>query len=126
MARKDLKTIRRTVGEANTQIKKDFSPAYWAFLISYVGYGEVTFDTQAQQIAFAEYIPLKDLLAEFLTKRENGSIAVTHCRICEQYFDMNTADGIFGDTVELARFICRSRATTLTAWDFYQQHLKID
>ena len=126
MAVKDLKTVSWSIAEANTQTQRDLSPEYWAFLIAQVNYSEVTFDSAAQQVTFAEYIPLRGLLAEVLTRIENGNVSVTQCRLCEHYFDMNNADGIFGDTDELARFICKDCASTLSAWDFYHQHLKID
>lgn len=126
MSVKTLKTLAWDINEANQRLEQDFSPEYWAFLIGQIHYQEVTFEKAAQQIIFAEYIPLKNLVGEVLTRISRGAIAVTRCQVCQRYCDMNKEDGIFGDSHNLERFICKGCARTLSAWDFYHQHLKVE
>ncbi len=123
---KDLKTARWDVAQANQRVQQEFTSQYWAFLIAQVNYNEVTFDQATEQIVFAEYIPLTGLLNEVIEKVTQGTIAATQCAACQRYADMNKEDGIFGDTTNLERFICQACAQTLSAWDFYQQYLKLD
>ena len=123
---KDLKTASWDVAEANQRMQQNFTAQYWAFLIAQVNYSEVKFDQATEQIVFAEYIPLTGLLNEVIEKIRQGTIAVTQCVACQRYADMNKDDGIFGDTVNLERFVCQQCAQTLSAWDFYHQYLKLD
>ncbi len=121
---KNIKTTCWNLTEANQHLQQDFSAVYWAFLIAQVNYKEVSFDSATQAIVFPEYIPLKSLLKDVLDNIKQGIIAVRQCRVCQQYFDVNKQDGIFGDNENLERFICKDCAQTLSAWDFYYQHLK--
>lgn len=123
---KDLKTVSWDIAEANQRLQQEFAAPYWAFLIAQVSYNEVAFDQATEQIVFAEYIPLKGLLDEVLEKIGQGTIAVTQCTVCQRYADMNKEEGIFGDTANLERFMCKTCAQTVSAWDFYHQYLKIE
>jgi hypothetical protein len=124
--RKELKTTRWSVDEANAHLGRSLDGDYWRFLIRQVGYREVTFDPQGQAIEFPEYVPLQTLLEEVLERLDRGEIAASQCQVCGTYWDINTDDGIFGDTRNLERFICRPCAERLSAWDFFQRYLLTD
>ena len=123
---KKLQTTSWDIAEANQRLQQDLSAQYWAFLVSQINYDEVYFDQEHGQIVFAEYIPLTGLLEEVLAKIAQGAIAVTKCAVCQRYADMNTEEGIFGDSANLERFVCQACAQKLSAWDFYHQYLKMD
>ncbi|MDY6992049.1 MAG: hypothetical protein SVR94_05510 [Pseudomonadota bacterium] len=113
-----------SVDEANQQLQHNFSAAYWAFLIAQINYPEVIFDRDQQLIRFADYIPLKTLIQEILTRIQQQHIALTQCQCCQNFFDMNQTEGIFSDFHNLTGFICQPCAQQLSAWRFYQEYLK--
>lgn len=114
-----------TIDHANEQTQHQFDADYWSFLVKQVNYDEVTWDAQKQAIVFAEFIPLKSLLEDVLNRISTDNIAVTQCQTCQKYVDYNQDEGIFGDSEDLAHFICKPCAQSLSAWDFYQHHLKM-
>ncbi len=122
---KNVKNIHWEISEANQRLQQDFDVAWWAFLIAALDYKEISFDAVKQEIVFPEYIPIKNLLADLLEQIRQETIAARQCGVCRQYFDINKNDGIFGDEENLERFICRHCAQSLSAWDFYQHHLKV-
>ena len=126
MSSKHLKTTTWSVEEANQQLQQNFSAAYWAFLITQINYKEVTFNQDTHSIHFSDYIPLKTLINELLVRIQNHEIALTQCQRCQQFFDMNQAEGIFADWRHLEGFICKSCAQQLSAWVFYQEYLRQD
>ena len=125
MGTKKLTNTHWTVDQANQQIQQQFEPDYWSFLINQVNYTEVNWDAEEKQIVFSEFIPLKTLLDDVLDRIARDDIAVTQCQVCQQFSDFNHDEGIFGEPDNLAHFICRTCAHSLSAWEFYQNHLKI-
>lgn len=125
MTLKHLKQSSWTLAEANQQIKQDYDAPYWKFLIDTINIKEVLWNTENNCIDFAEYIPLKTLINEVLERIPTDEFMVKQCHVCQDYFNANTEEGIFGDNDELAHFICKKCAQSLSAWEFYHNHLKI-
>jgi len=126
MAFKNIKTTHWTLKEVNDYLQQNFDAKYWAFLIAQLSYKEVQFDKVAEQIIFAEYLPIRTLIIETLGRIKQGEIVPMSCEVCQQFFDVNKQEGIFGDTHHLKRFVCKTCSQKLSAWEFYHQYLKID
>ena len=120
---RDLQNTTWTVAEVNGHLKENFDGYYWEFLVRSINCKDVNWQEKAQIIEFSEFIPLKTLLVEQLEKISKES--VEQCQECSRYFDIDQEDGIFGDTENLRHFICSKCAHSLSAWDFYQNHLQI-
>jgi len=125
MTIKHLKQSSWTFEEANQQIKQDYDTAYWKFLIRTINIKEVIWNAKTNSIDFAEYIPLKTLLNEVLERIPTDEFMVEQCHVCQDYFNADKEDGIFGDNENLMHFICKKCAQSLSAWEFYQNHLKM-
>jgi len=123
MTLKHLKESSWTVDEANEQIKMKYGGHYWQFLVRLINIKEVKWNANNESIDFAEYIPLKTLLNEALDRIASDEFNVEECQVCQHYFNINDDEGIFGDTENLAHFICKKCAHSITAWEFYQEHL---
>lgn len=121
MSLKDIKTTRWTIEEANRHLQQNFTAEYWAFLVIQLNYKEVKFENK--QIVFAEYLPMKTLISEVLHRIAQGGMTVIQCEVCQQFFDINKQEGIFGDNAHLKRFICHECSHQLSAWEFYHQYL---
>lgn len=125
MTIKHLKESSWTIEQANQQVKQNFDEKYWQFLIRLINCKEVNWNENDNTINFAEYIPLKtlcnEILERILTEKE---FMIEQCQECHHYFNVNNENGIFGDTENLTHFICKKCAQSLTAWTFYQKHLK--
>ncbi|MCP3852985.1 MAG: hypothetical protein GY694_22570 [Gammaproteobacteria bacterium] len=123
MTPKHLEESSWTVDEANEQIKMEYDGHYWQFLVRLINIKEVKWNANNESIDFAEYIPLKTLLNEVLDRIASDEFNVEECQVCQHYFNINDDEGIFGDTENLAHFICKKCAQSITAWEFYQNHL---
>jgi len=124
MTLKHLKESSWTIEQANQQIKQEYDEQYWQFLVRLINIKEVNWNANSKTIVFAEYIPLKTLFNEVLERIPTEEFIVEKCYVCQHYFNVNKDDGIFGDTEKLTHFICKKCAHSLTAWEFYQNHLK--
>lgn len=124
MTLKHLTQSSWTIEQANQYINQEYEEQYWQFLISLINIKEVIWNAKKNTIDFAEYIPLKTLINEMLERIPTDEFMVEQCHICQHYFNANKEDGIFGDTQMLTHFICKECADSLTAWEFYQNHLK--
>ena len=120
---RNLQNTTWTVAEANVQLKENFDGYYLEFLVRSINCKDVKWLKKEQIIEFSEFIPLKTLLVEQLEKNSQESVA--QCQECSRYFNIDQEDGIFGDTENLRHFICSKCAHSLSAWDFYQNHLQI-
>lgn len=110
-----------TLEEVNTLVGKSYDLPFWLFLIQRIDYNEILFDPEDQSIVCPSYIPFKDLAKEIINDLDFSSIQ--RCQICSQVFDINQAEGIFGDPTNLKRFICTPCSETLSAKVFYDSYL---
>ena len=124
MTLKHLQQDSWTIEQANQQIQQKYDEQYWQFLIKIINIKEVIWNADYKKIDFAEYIPLKTLINEVLERLPTDEFMVQKCQVCQHYFNVNKEEGIFGDSDNLELFICQPCAQSLTAWDFYQNHLK--
>ncbi|WP_198264529.1 hypothetical protein [sulfur-oxidizing endosymbiont of Gigantopelta aegis] len=124
MSLKHLKQSSWTIEQANQQINQDYDEQYWQFLVRLIDIKEVIWNVKNNTIDFAEYIPLKILINEILERISTDEFMVEKCHVCQHFFNSDKEDGIFGDAEKLAHFICKKCANSLTAWEFYQNHLK--
>ncbi len=125
MTLKHLKESSWTIEQANQQLKQEYDQQYWQFLVRLINIKEVKWNAKNNSIDFAEYIPLKTLINEVLERISTKEFMVEQCHVCRHYYNVNEDDGIFGDTEKLIHFICEKCAQSLSAWEFYQNHLKI-
>lgn len=124
MSMKKIPIKQWSIEEANTFFELNFEPKYWEFLIKLISYKEIVFDKEQNLITAPSYIPIKDIIQEVSHEIKEGLINVSKCRICENYFDMDKEEGIFGDPQNLTRFICKRCSEALSAREFYEKHLK--
>ena len=125
MGTKKLENILWSVKDANTKMKQQHQPAYWAFLVKQLNYNDVKWDEQLKSIVFPEFIPLKSLFEDLFLRISGEEIAVSQCQKCEDYFNINNDEGIFGDSDNFTNFLCKSCAMNLSSWEFYHQFLVV-
>jgi hypothetical protein len=113
----------RSLAELSTFLEQEVDAAFLRFLVERIGYTEVRLTEDGQGVTFPGYVPVGELFREVLRAIKEGEISLRRCRVCAGAFDIDTAEGIFGDDGALDRFVCRPCAEGLSAWDFYQLHL---
>ncbi len=111
------------LAELNQLLNKQFSKEYWQFLVQQMNYSEIRFDPDIDQIVCPTFIPFQDLVVEVLNELNKRKSEIKPCLVCDQFFDINKEDGIFGDTRELENFICNGCANKISAKSFYERYL---
>ena len=111
--------------EANQLVKKQLSRNYWIFLIQQMHYQEIKFDENLNIISCPTFIPFRELSIEVMQDLDKNKKDIKVCLICERYFDINTEDGIFGDTGNLEKFICNVCSNQISAKKFYEEYLSM-
>ena len=111
----------------------DFSLPLWAKEIRPQGLGEslkkvgigiTDVKLDGNDVVFSSFIPVEQLFRETLQELDQGGGHPDACLQCREYFDVETEDGIFADPQQLSGFVCRGCAETMSAWTFFQEHLK--
>ncbi|MGB1309989.1 MAG: hypothetical protein ACPG47_02205, partial [Leucothrix sp.] len=119
-----IKQESLTVTEANQALNVELEPALWAFIVKMINYPELVFDAQSNIITFEGFIPFKELAKEWIIGINNNTYDVQKCQGCGAFFDINTADGIYGKPDDFEAFICIPCADTMTARAYYLRYIE--
>lgn len=119
---KNIDNATRNIGELNVALNTTFDTRYWCFIFKKIGYNEVLFDADKGTVTYPEFIPLEDMIRDVLEELDRDQTLV--CIACDQVFDMNEEEGIFGDLENLDRFLCRNCSEGISAREFYFKYLK--
>jgi len=114
-----------TIAEANESLNVDLEPALWAFIVKMINYPELTFDANAKVISYEGFVPFTELAKEWIVGINDNTYDVQKCQGCEAYFDINTAEGIYGKPDDLEAFICIPCADKMTAREYYQRYVEL-
>ena len=68
---------------------------------------------------------VEQLFAETLAELNGQRARPTPCTVCAEVFDAERDDGIFEQPARLEGFICRPCAEKISAWDYFQDRLRI-
>ena len=120
---RQVKDRRLSIADANRLLNVDMEPGFWQALVGLINYPELIFDAGSQCIVFPNYVPFRELAAEWIEGIEMGIHDVRLCERCAAYFDVNSTDGIFTDPKELTGFLCMPCAETMTAREYFEQYL---
>lgn len=113
---------RLSLEAARQALGTHIDPAWLRFAVRHLAYPEVSADADGT-VTYPGYVPVPALLAEVAAATASGALTLRTCGECGECFDIDKADGIFGDYDALERFVCRSCAESVTAWDFWQRHV---
>ena len=113
-----------TVAEANESLNVDLESALWAFIVKMINYPELSFDEKTNVITYEGFVPFKELAKEWIVGINDNTYDVQKCQGCGAYFDINTAEGIYGKPDDLEAFICIPCAGNMTALDYYKRFIE--
>lgn len=122
-----MQTIKQetlTVTEANQALEVNYEPGLWALIVKMMSYPDLTFDAKKETIIFEGFVPFQELAKEWIIGINDGTYDVQQCQSCNAYFDINTAEGIYGKPEEFEEFICIPCAEKMTAREYYQRFLE--
>jgi hypothetical protein len=122
-----MQTIKQeslTVAEANQALGVEFEPGLWALIVKMLNYTGLTFDAKQNTVNFEGFIPFTELAKEWVVGMQDGTYDVQTCQSCGAYFDINTADGIYGKPDVFEEFVCMPCAETMTAKAYYQRFVE--
>ena len=122
--KRHIETEKLTVADANADLGVDMEAAFWEALVRFIAYPELDYDAQSQTISFPNYVPFKQLAAEWLEGIEQGLHDIRICESCEGYFDLDQTDGIFGRPEVQEEFVCMPCAGTMTARAYYERFIE--
>jgi hypothetical protein len=113
-----------TVEEANQSLSVELEPALWAFIVKMINYPELAYDDKTKHITYEGFVPFKELAKEWIVGINDNTYDVQKCQGCEAYFDINTAEGIYGKPDDFEAFICIPCAETMSAREYYQRYIE--
>ena len=113
-----------TVAEANQSLSVELEPAMWSFIVKMINYPELVFDEKTHLITFEGFVPFKELAKEWIVGINDNTYDVQMCQGCQRYFDINTAEGIYGKPDDFECFICIPCAESMSAREYYQQYIE--
>ncbi|PWQ94751.1 hypothetical protein [Leucothrix arctica] len=122
-----MQTIKQetlTVTEANQALEVNYESGLWALIVKMMAYPELTFDAKKETIVFEGFVPFQELAKEWIIGINDGTYDVQQCQSCDAYFDINTAEGIYGKPEEFEEFICIPCADKMTAREYYQRFVE--
>lgn len=120
----EIKQETLTIAEANQSLNVDLEPALWAFIVKMINYPELSFNESTKVIAYEGFVPFKELAKEWITGINDNTYDVQKCQGCEAFFDINTAEGIYGKPDDFEAFICIPCADKMTAREYYQRYIE--
>lgn len=119
----NIKQESYSISDANQALDVELTPNMWSFIVRMINYPELSFDSDKNTIEIDGYVPFKELAKEWITSIQDGSCDARKCEACNDYFDLNSTDGIFGNPQELEEFICYPCAESMTARDYYERFI---
>ena len=119
-----IKKESLSVAEANQSLNVDLEPGLWHFIVKMINYPELSFDEQASIISYEGFVPFKELAKEWIVGINDNTYDVQKCQGCEAFFDINTAEGIYGKPDDLDAFICIPCAKKMSALHYYQNYVE--
>ena len=122
-----MQTIKQetlTVTEANQALEVNYESGLWALIVKMMAYPELTFDAKKETIIFEGFVPFQELAKEWIIGINDGTYDVQQCQSCDAYFDINTAEGIYGKPEEFEEFICLPCSEKMTAGEYYQRFVE--
>ena len=119
---REVRERKQTYAELATTTGRDLEAGCWKLLLSKLALPEVTLDGQG--IRFPEYVPVLEMLAEGLRQLDSGEILARRCERCGEYHDLNVAEGIYADPEAMEGFLCRPCSEAMSAWEYFNEHLK--
>lgn len=118
---KRIQDRSETYAELGARFGREPTRGFWQFVLVRVQMREIQIGEEG--IRYPEYIPLEEVVQEILRAIDAEEIFLRPCIQCGEYHDLNEAEGIFGNFEALERFLCRDCAETMSAWEFYHDHL---
>lgn len=122
-----MQTIKQetlTVTEANQALEVNYESGLWALIVKMMAYPDLTFDAKKDTIVFEGFVPFQELAKEWIIGINDGTYDVQQCQSCDAYFDINTAEGIYGKPEEFEEFICIPCSDKMTAREYYQRFVE--
>jgi len=113
-----------TIAEANESLGVELEPGLWAFIVKMINYPELSFDDKANIITYEGFVPFKELAKEWIVGINDNTYDVQKCQGCGAFFDINTAEGIYGKPDDFEKFICIPCADKMTAREYYQAYIE--
>ena len=120
-----IKEESLTIEEANQALEVALEPGLWAFIVKMINYPELSFDDKTNVISYEGFVPFKELAKEWIVGINDNTYDVQKCQGCGAFFDINTAEGIYGKPDDLEAFICIPCAEKMTAREYYQRYVEI-
>lgn len=99
------------------------SPAFFRFLMRRIRIQDVRLE--GGELVYSSFLPVEQLFAETLAELNGQHARPTPCTVCAEVFDAEHDDGIFEQPARLEGFICRPCAEKISAWDYFQDRLRI-
>ena len=122
-----MQTIKQetlTVTEVNQALEVNYESGLWALIVKMMAYPDLTFDAKKETIVFEGFVPFQELAKEWIIGINDGTYDVQQCQSCNAYFDINTAEGIYGKPEEFEEFICIPCSDKMTAHEYYQRFVE--
>ncbi len=120
----EIKQETLSIAEANKSLNVDLEPALWAFIVKMINYPELSFNESTNVIAYEGFVPFKELAKEWIAGINDNTYDVQKCQGCQAFFDINTAEGIYGKPDDFEAFICIPCADKMTAREYYQRYIE--
>lgn len=118
------KFVEVSIDEINRMFGVSKESAFWAAIVGWLGYPQLTYDPISMIIRFPDYVPLFELAKAWIQGTEEGIYHVGACRRCGIYYDLDQDKGVYCGPDESDGYLCSQCADRMTARDYYRRFVR--